>query len=88
VNEQNINTKYILAGTVAVLFTWLIHEFAHWLTSEILGYEAIMRLNVTSPISGENITELQRAIISISGPIVTVLQALIVFIFFENSKLE
>lgn len=53
-NEQKINAQYILAGTVAVLFTWLFHEFSHWLTSEILGHKAIIRLNVTLPINGEN----------------------------------
>ena len=44
-NDQKI--KYILTGILAVIFTWIIHEFAHWLTSELLGYETIMRLNIS-----------------------------------------
>jgi len=83
-NEQRINGKYILAGIVAVIFTWIIHEFTHWFTSELFGYETIMRLNGTSPVEGENPTELQMAIISISAPIVTILQALVVFIILKT----
>jgi len=83
-NEQKINGKYILAGIVAVIFTWIIHEFTHWFTSELFGYETIMRLNGTSPVEGENPTELQKAIISISAPIITILQALVVFIILKT----
>jgi len=83
-NEQRINGKYILAGIVAVIFTWIIHEFTHWFTSELFGYETIMRLNGTSPVEGENPTELHKAIISISAPIVTVLQGLIIFIILKS----
>jgi len=82
-NEQRINRKYILAGIVAVIFTWLIHEFVHWCTSELFGYEAIMQLNRTSTIAGENPTELHKAIISISAPIVTLLQGLVIFIILK-----
>jgi len=63
-NDQKI--KYILTGILAVIFTWIIHEFAHWLTSELLGYETIMRLNGTSPVSGENPTDLHKIFISAS----------------------
>ena len=83
-NDQKINGKYILAGIVAVIFTWVIHEFTHWFTSELLGYETIMRLNGTSPVAGENPTELHMAIISISAPIVTILQGLVIFMILKT----
>jgi len=79
--NQKITIKYILIGILAVFFTWMIHEFTHWLTSELLGHKNIMRLNATTIIQGQNPTEIDNAIISISGPIVTVLQGIIVFIF-------
>lgn len=82
-NEQRINGKYIIAGIMAVIFTWIIHEFTHWFTSELFGYETIMRINGTSSVEGENPTELQKVIISISAPIVTILQALLVFIILK-----
>ncbi len=78
-SDQKITVKYVIAGALAVFITWLIHEFTHWLTGELYGYETIMRLNGTSIIEGKDPTELQSAIISISAPIVTVLQG---FVFF------
>ncbi len=83
-NDQNITIIYILTGILTVVLTWFIHEFVHWLTSELLGYETIMRLNGTSTIAGQNPTELHKAIISISAPIVTTLQGLIVFVFLKS----
>ena len=83
-NDKKITLRYILAILIAVIFTWIIHEFAHWLTSELLRYETIMRLNGTLPVNGENLTDWHKTIISTSGPIVTILQALI---FFSASKI-
>lgn len=83
-NDQKINLKYILAGTVAVLFTWLIHEFTHWLTSELFGYETIMQLNSAYSVKGQNPTDLHQAIISISGPLITILQAIFVFLILKH----
>lgn len=81
--DQKVTIKYILTGIFAVALTWIIHEFTHWLTSELLGYETIMRLNGTASVKGENPTELHKVIISISGPIITILQGLIIFIFLK-----
>lgn len=81
--DKKITFRYIKAVTVAVIFTWIVHEFAHWLTSELLGYETIMRLNGTSSVNGENPTDWHKIYISASGPMVTILQGLIVFIFLK-----
>ncbi len=78
--DQKITWKYILACLSAVLFTWIIHEFTHWITSESLGYESILRLNSVSPVSGHNWTDLHNVYISASGPLITVIQAVIVFV--------
>lgn len=83
-NDQKITIKYIIAGILAVIFTWIIHEFAHWLTSELFGYETIMKLNGISTVSSENPTDLQKNIISASGPIVTIIQGLIAFLFLKS----
>jgi hypothetical protein len=76
---QKITFKYILITILAVLLTWFIHEFTHWLTSEGLGYESIMRINGVGPVYGVFPTEDHQAIISISGPIITIVQAFIVY---------
>lgn len=79
-NDQRITLKYISTGIFAVIFTWIIHEFAHWLSSEFLGYETVMRINGTSYSSTDEIpTDLHKNIISASGPIVTILQGFIIF---------
>jgi len=83
-NDQKITIKYILTGIFAVIFTWIIHEFAHWLTSELFGYETIMKLNGTSPVSGENPSDLHKIFISASGPIITIIQGLIVFLILKS----
>ena len=83
-NNQKITIKYILTAILAVIFTWIIHEFSHWLTSELLGYETIMRVNGTSSVGGENPTDLHKIAISASGPMVTVFQGLLAFLFLKS----
>lgn len=78
-NDKKINSTYALVGFTAVLFTWVLHEFTHWATSEVLGYETVMRLNGTFAVDGENPTELHKAIISTSAPIITIVQGLLAF---------
>ncbi|WP_276167138.1 hypothetical protein [Zobellia alginiliquefaciens] len=82
--NQKITLKYILAGILAVIFTWVIHEFTHWFTSESLGYESIMRLNSVSAIDGQERMEWHKILISASGPIVTIFQAILIFIILRT----
>ena len=84
--DKKITLKYVLAVIGAVIFTWLIHEFSHWLTSEALGYDSIMRINSVSYLDGENPTEWHRIIVSAAGPIVTILQTIVVFFFLKSQK--
>lgn len=83
-NDQKITIKYILTGILAVIFTWIIHEFAHWFTSELFGYKTIMKLNGTSPVNGENPTDLHKIFISASGPLITIIQGFIAFLFLKS----
>ena len=50
--DKKITFKYIISVIVTVIITWLIHEFAHWLTSELFGYDTALNLNGTSPQDG------------------------------------
>lgn len=84
-NNQKVTLKYILITIFSVLFTWFIHEFTHWLTSELLGYEAIMRLNGVGPKHGVIPTENHQAIISISAPIVTILQGVLFYFILKSN---
>lgn len=84
--DKKITLKYVLVIIIAVIFTWSIHEFAHWLTSELLGYKAIMRINGTSLVNGQDPTDLHKSIISASGPIITIIQGLLTFLLLTKSR--
>lgn len=84
--DQKINWKYLLACIGAVFFTWILHEFTHWITSESLGYESKMTLNKVSPIAGQNYTDLHNVYVSASGPLITIIQVIIVFMVLSKGK--
>jgi hypothetical protein len=80
--SKNSSTGVALTASafVAVAFTWLIHEFAHWLTGSLLGYEMAMTLNSVYPISGRYHSNEDAMLISAAGPIVTLVQAVIIYL--------
>lgn len=84
--DQKLNIKYVLACVGAVTFTWMIHEFTHWITSESLGYDTVLRINSVSPISGQKWTDLHNVYISASGILMTIAQAAIAFIVLYNKN--
>ncbi len=84
-NYNKINGNYIGAVFIAVACTWLLHEFTHWITSELLGYDTIMRLNSTSTTKGQNPSDVHKVIISISAPVITVLQGSLVFLVLKRN---
>lgn len=82
-NDQKITLKFIASTIIVVFLTFFIHEFAHWLTSEYLGYETIMRLNGVSPVPGQHSTDLHNIITSAAGPVITIIQGLLAFAFLK-----
>ncbi len=75
---------YSISSLIAVLFTWMIHEFSHWITGKSLGYDVGMTLNTVYLKSGAYKTQLHATLISASGPLITVLQAIVVFFYFNK----
>lgn len=84
--NKKVSVTYVMATLIAVIFTWILHEFAHWLTSESFGHETIMRLNGTSPIDGKSVTDWQKTLISASGPLITLIQALTIFVVLKSDN--
>lgn len=84
--DQKVTLKYVLTLIIVVFITWIIHEFAHWLTNESLGYESIMRLNGVSTIKGENPTDLHNIISDSAGPIITIIQGLVAYVMLKFWK--
>src|SRR5690606_9613427 len=78
-NDKKLTGKYILFTIAAVVFTWIIHEFGHWLTAEALGYDAILRINGVAYTNGEDVEAAHQIMVSAAGPIITVFQALVVY---------
>lgn len=77
--ETQINWNYFFVTALAVLLSWLIHEGAHWGMGQLLGYKMHMTLNTASPTQA--FTSLTHEnLVSAAGPIVTLLQAVVVFI--------
>jgi hypothetical protein len=68
--------KFILYSVLAVVFSFLVHELAHWAMGELLGYEMRMTLNTGYPAAGKYEKDWHYTIISAVGPLITLLQAL------------
>ena len=82
--NQKISFTYFLSITLGVILTWLLHEFSHWAMSESLGYDTAMTLNSTYPIHAVW-AEKHQIIISALGPIITLVQALVVFLLLKKN---
>jgi len=65
--QQKINISYIGTTLLAVLLTWLFHEFTHWCTSEGLGYDSVLRLNAVYSEKGQHPSELHKVLIPLQG---------------------
>ncbi len=76
--------KFILYSLLAVVFTFVVHEFAHWIMGEFLGYEMRMTLNTVYPIAGEYNKDWHYAAISSVGPLITLFQAIFFYLLIKQ----
>ncbi len=82
--QAKITFQYILTIAIVVFVTWIIHEFAHWATGELLGHDTTMRLNGTHTVYGDHETRWHSTFISAAGPIITILQGILAFLFLKR----
>ncbi len=84
-HTSKLTWQYVLICAVAVFLSWILHEGAHWLTAEALGYNATLNLNSVSLAEGvyHNGDE---HLVSAAGPLFTILQALVVFVLLLRSR--
>ena len=75
---------YAVTVAVAVFFTFAIHEGAHWLAGELLGNDMKMTLNSAYPSSGAYLEPWHWNWISAAGPLITLLQAIAVFLLMRT----
>ena len=64
--------------------SFLVHEFAHWLTGWMLGYEMVATLNSVTPLG--SVTPRDLALIAGAGPLLTVGQGLLGFWLVGKSR--
>jgi hypothetical protein len=84
--ETSIGMGYVLATAAAVGFTWLLHEFSHWITGQLLGESLTMTLNACYPKSGRYTEGWHEIIISAAGPAITLVQAVIFYLLLKRGS--
>ncbi len=78
--------KYIAITLIAVILTFLVHEFTHWIMGELLGYQMIMTLNTVYPAKSSYDEDWHYTLISAVGPLITLLQALIIYLIIKKTS--
>ena len=84
--KQSITLRYVLFVVIAVTATWILHEFAHWATGEYLGYDMALTLNTAYPVARNFKFSIDYQFISIAGPLVTIIEAVIVFLLLKRKR--
>lgn len=59
-----------------VLFSFAIHEFAHWFCGESMGYDLFVGINKAGLANGEYTKDWHKQLVSAAGPFVTIIVAL------------
>ncbi len=87
-SQNQVNLDYVLITLAAVLFSWTLHEFAHWVTGEVLGNKMVMTLNTCYPESGSYTKEWHEMVISAAGPVLTIIQALVFYFLLSAGSVK
>lgn len=85
--ESRISWKVAFAFIPIAFFTYIFHEFGHWIVGEIFGNEMTLGLNNCVPISGHFINDSHALWSAIGGPAFTIIQALIFLVIIHKTKL-
>ncbi len=70
----------------AAMLTWGIHEGAHYLMGRALGYDMWISFNQAGLVEGDYESLLHRNLVSIAGPVVTAIQAVVAWLFVRKTK--
>lgn len=73
--ESQIDWIVIISFVPIAFFTYLFHEFGHWVVGELMGNDMTLSLNNAAPSSGSFIKESHALWSAIGGPLFTVIQA-------------
>ena len=80
-------TKYIAIMIIATFLTFFFHEMSHWIAYELLGYNAGFTINGASPKDpAVTLSKTHRIITSASGPVFTIIQAIVFYFILKRQK--
>jgi hypothetical protein len=85
-SQKPIDVRFFLFFIPAAYFSYLFHEFGHWIVGEILGNRMVFSLNFVWPREGHYIQASHELYSSIGGPAFSIVQATIAFIVIEKAK--
>lgn len=83
VDKKILVRLYFLFIPIAY-FSYLFHEFGHWIVGVFLGNDMIYSLNYVWPRSGHYLNESHNLYVSLGGPAFTILLALISLFILEK----
>lgn len=83
IDKKFLARLYLLFIPVAY-FSYLFHEFGHWIAGEILGNDMIYSLNYVWPRDGHYLNESHNLYVSIGGPAFTILLAVASLLILEK----
>ncbi len=82
---KNNLIMYTVAIIAATFLTFFFHEMSHWIAYELLGYDAGFTLNTSSLKNSKiELSKTQRIITSGSGPLFTILQAVVFYFILKK----
>jgi hypothetical protein len=84
INDKKILVRLYLLLIPIAYFSYLFHEFGHWILGETLGNDMIYSLNYVWPKTGHYINESHNLYVSIGGPAFTILLAVISLLILEK----
>ncbi|NQV72832.1 hypothetical protein HQ496_06900 [bacterium] len=83
------STKYLVLALwfiPAAIVTWGVHEFAHWAMGEMLGYDMWISFNQAGLDHGQYRATIHEILVSLAGPAVTWVQAIVAYVLLRRSK--
>ena len=83
--EPKFSLKYLLFLFIAVFLSCFFHEFAHWITGELLGNRMSMSMNTVSTISENYKHAWHRNVVTSAGPLFTLIQAIVFYFILSKS---
>jgi len=82
--DKKISLKVYLLFITVAFASYLFHEFGHWIVGEVLGNKMIFSLNYVWPKSGHYIYPGHDLLVSIGGPVFTILLAVVFLLIIEK----